>query len=211
MSDEAMKLRIKSAREAAGYKTRRAAADALGMPATTYYGYEDLGSHKAPSRDSVMRLSRKFKVSADWLLTGKTQPSSPNKAIAVVGIAGLGEEIEWHGDGDMDLGEVEVAGLAISEGLIALECRGDSMRPRVNDRELVIARRKDGKSPADLLGREAIVKIAGGPVLLKRIRRGYDSARFNLESYNADLRENVEIEWVAELVSIISEGAWRKA
>ena len=133
-----------------------------------------------------------------------------NRAIQILGIVGLGEEIEWQGEGDMDLGEVEVAGISATDGLMALECRGDSMRPRVNDRELVIARRRDGKRPADLLGREAIVKLRSGPVLLKRIRRGYEPGRFNLESYNADLRENVEIDWVAELVSIIPEGAWRR-
>jgi phage repressor protein C with HTH and peptisase S24 domain len=137
--------------------------------------------------------------------------AASRSAIAVVGIAGLGEEIEWHDNGDMDLGEVEVAGLSAADGLMALECRGDSMRPRVNDRELVVARRRDGKTPGDLVGREAIVKVSDGPVLLKRIRRGYEPGRWNLESYNADLRENVAIEWVAELVSIIPEGAWRRA
>lgn len=193
-----------------GFGSAADAARRLGVPYGTYSGHE---SGSRGIKDAELRqYAQSFRVSIAWLAhgVGSIDDAGSTSALPIVGIAGLGEEIEWTEQGDMHLGEVEVSGITTADGLMALECRGDSMRPRVNDRELIVARRRDGKTPADLIGREAIVKVRNGPVLLKRIRRGYEPGRYNLESYNADLRESVEIEWVAELVSIIPEGAWRK-
>lgn len=184
------------------------AAERLGVPYGSYSGHES--GLRGIKDESLRAYAKAFRVPLAWLAHGVGSMDG-GAGIAIVGIVGLGEEVEWHGEGDMHLGEVEVQGLTNADGLIALEARGDSMRPRVYDRELVVARKRDGKDPRELIGREAVVKLRNGPVLLKRIRRGFDPGRFHLESYNADTRENVEIEWVAELVSIIPEGAWRKA
>lgn len=132
------------------------------------------------------------------------------RPIAVVGLVGLGEEIEWHGHeaGVSDLGEVDVP-FPMPEDCFALEARGDSMMPRVRNGELIVARR-NGVTPDEMIGAEAVVKLVDGPYLFKTIRRGYDPDHFNLESFNAGLRENVRIEWAAEVWAIIPARRWRK-
>jgi repressor LexA len=125
--------------------------------------------------------------------------------IRVVGIVGLGEEIEWVGD-DHSLGEIELP-FPVPEGCIALEARGDSMSPRVQNGEILIVR-TDGVDATAIIGRQAVVKIKAGPYLFKTVRRGYEPNRFNLESFNAPLRENVEIEWFGDLWAIIPALRW---
>jgi phage repressor protein C with HTH and peptisase S24 domain len=125
--------------------------------------------------------------------------------IRVVGVVGLGEAIEWAGD-DASLGEIELP-FPVPEGCIALEARGDSMSPRVQNGEILVVR-ADGLDISSVVGKQAVVKVKDGPYLFKTIRRGYEPNRFNLESFNAPLRENVEIEWIGELWAIIPASRW---
>lgn len=64
--------RLKDARRRAGYKTARLAAEALGLKYSTYAGHEN-GSVPIP-RDRAIHYAKRFKVTVDWLLTGKDGP-----------------------------------------------------------------------------------------------------------------------------------------
>lgn len=59
--------RLKAAREAAGYSSAAKAAEALGIPASTYRSHEN-GQNEFGAEDA-MRYGRKFKTSPGWLLT----------------------------------------------------------------------------------------------------------------------------------------------
>lgn len=61
--------RLKVARQNAGFETAVAAAEALGVPASTYIGHEN-GSRGFPAKRAP-QYARKFKVSEEWLLYGK--------------------------------------------------------------------------------------------------------------------------------------------
>lgn len=61
--------RLRKARIDAGYENAREAADALGVNYTTY-GQHENGTRNIPAR-SAQTYARKFKVSLDYLLTGK--------------------------------------------------------------------------------------------------------------------------------------------
>lgn len=61
--------RLRLAREAAGYATAVAAADALGVPRGTYIGHENGGRGFPAGR--AAQYGRKFKVAEQWLLYGK--------------------------------------------------------------------------------------------------------------------------------------------
>jgi len=129
--------------------------------------------------------------------------------VPIVGVVGLGEGVDWIEDTSaMPLGEVEVP-FALPDECFALEARGDSMAPRIKNGELVVVRR-NGKTASEMIGEEAVVKTAKGEYLYKTIRRGYEPNSFNLESFNAPLRENVMVEWVAEVWVIVPRSAWRK-
>lgn len=64
--------RLKKARLDAGYENARAAAEALGVNYTTY-GQHENGTRSFPS-GTAERYARKFKVSLEWLLTGRGSP-----------------------------------------------------------------------------------------------------------------------------------------
>lgn len=65
---ESVADRLKIARENAGFESVADAARALGVSYPTYAGHEN-GS-RGLRRDAVTKYARRFKVSADWLLTG---------------------------------------------------------------------------------------------------------------------------------------------
>ncbi|MVA47353.1 helix-turn-helix domain-containing protein [Agrobacterium vitis] len=61
--------RLKTARLAAGFATVEEAAEAMGVNYQTYAGHEN--GRSGFKSDSVVRYCKKFKISTDWLLTGK--------------------------------------------------------------------------------------------------------------------------------------------
>ncbi len=69
MSDKAGRLR--QARKAAGFETLAEAARYLGVKYPTYAGHENPNSPGTFQTDAAELYARKFKVSLDWLLTGR--------------------------------------------------------------------------------------------------------------------------------------------
>lgn len=151
--------------------------------------------------NAIIRLAKELGVISDYA------EAPPRRAVVPIkGIVGLGEQIEWIGEPDMVLGEVELP-FPVKEGCVALEARGDSQYPRVRSGEIVVVY-FNGLTADDMVGQEAVVRLSDGSYLLKTIRRGYEPGRFNLESWNAPTRENVTIEQVATVVAIIPAGHW---
>jgi SOS-response transcriptional repressor LexA len=64
-----MHERLREARQAAGYETAAAAAAALGINYQTYAGHEN--SKTGIRHQAAQRYAKKFRVSLEWLLTGK--------------------------------------------------------------------------------------------------------------------------------------------
>lgn len=67
--------RLIEARIRAGFETATLAAEAMGMPYQTYATHEN-GSGGVPVKPAI-KYAKKFKVSLDWLLTGKGRGPSP--------------------------------------------------------------------------------------------------------------------------------------
>lgn len=67
--------RLVEAREKAGFQTTREAAASLGMPYPTYAAHEN--GTTGFKLDQQIHYARKYKVSLDWLLTGKGRGPSP--------------------------------------------------------------------------------------------------------------------------------------
>lgn len=61
--------RLRQARIKAGYDTAKDAAEAMGVPVSTYIGHEN--GHRGFPAKRVPQYARKFKVSDCWLLYGK--------------------------------------------------------------------------------------------------------------------------------------------
>lgn len=67
--------RLIEARTKAGFETATLAAEALGVPYQTYATHEN-GNGGLPAKPAI-KYAKKFKVSLDWLLTGKGRGPSP--------------------------------------------------------------------------------------------------------------------------------------
>lgn len=194
--------RLKWAREQADYEDATAAAESLGIPAATYLGHEN-GSRGFKSRAEA--YARKFRVSLEWLLTGRGNPKAgvPPKARAV-GYVGAGAEIIPVDDHALGAGFEEVdlpPGTPIDAVLVIV--RGDSMYPRYFDGEFLLYQR-DQTPPDELVGQECVVRLRDGRTFVKRLRRGSAKNKFNLESWNGPLIENQDVEWAARVLSRVN-------
>lgn len=85
MADVSERLVI--ARESAGYATAADAARALGVALPTYYSHENGTSGLRVS--VAEKYAKKFKVSLDWLLTGRGEMSTDGLVPYEIEVAGL--------------------------------------------------------------------------------------------------------------------------
>ena len=79
MMDEIAK-RLTKARKAAGYSTKKAAAEAMGIKYPTYAGHEN--GNDGFTFEQATFYARKFRVTLDWLIAGKGNGPSGEKDAA---------------------------------------------------------------------------------------------------------------------------------
>lgn len=92
---------------------------------------------------------------------------------------------------------------------VCYQVHGDSMRPRFLPGNLIICAQKETEFDY-LLGDEVVLGTVDGARYLKIIHHGSSLRTYHLESHNAPLMLDVEVEWVAEIVAIIPSKKWRK-
>lgn len=195
--------RLKWARARAGFDSPRSAAKHFRWNENTHKARE--GGLRDYGVDEAKEYARAFKVSWVWLLSGEGTHERKN-IVPIVGLVGLGEEVDYQGNGEADLGRIELP-FPVPPDCFGLEARGESQFPRIKSGEVIVGR-WSMRSPEEHLGREAIVKVLDGPYLIKTIRRGTEPGRFHLESHNAPLREDVEIERVGDVLMILPSRTW---
>jgi len=189
--------RLKWARAHAGHANASAAARAFGFPVSTYLGHEN--GDRVPSRAAAKRYAEAFDVRWDWLLEGETAPSFTVPMAPVLGYVGAGAEIFPLDDPAFreSFDEVDRPPGA-PPGTVAVIARGDSMYPRYFDGEKLFYTNRE-QAPSELIGQECVVKLKDGRMLVKILRKGSRPRRFNLESWNAPLIEDQDVEWAAPI------------
>jgi transcriptional regulator with XRE-family HTH domain len=100
--------RLKAAREASGYGTAKAAAEALGIPYATYVQHEN--GRRGIVREADL-YARRFKISLDWLMRGRGEAPGPTDRLVEVAAPIGGVKIKgkvaantWMSVDDMDFG-----------------------------------------------------------------------------------------------------------
>lgn len=189
---ETMADRLKWARETAGIKSaRKAALEVFRMKhASTYSGHENGQNEFGP--DEAMKYGKAFRVAPQWLLLGTGDPGR-RRVTKLLGKVGAGAEVFPLGEGAEE--EIDLApGAPLSA--VAVTVEGLSMYPRYYDGEKLFYVR-DGTPPAELIGKECVIQLASGGMLVKTLRKGSKPGLFNLESWNAPLRIDEKVEWAA--------------
>jgi phage repressor protein C with HTH and peptisase S24 domain len=183
--------RLKDARVRAGYETAKQAAEALGVPVTTYVSHEN-GQRGYPA-SKAHKYAKFFRVSPEWLLFGKGDraqngdlpeltPVVPSRLVKIIGVvqAGMWAEIVDYGN---DVGEIPVfLPKYASANLFALTVRGTSMNrvfpdgttvivcpvaeAGVRDGSFVVVQRRDGNKVETTL--KQVVQAAAGIELWPR-------------------------------------------
>lgn len=191
--------RLAKAREDAGYPNPRRGAIAMGANYNTYVQHEN--GTRPISRDAAIRYARFFRVSLEWLLTGKGTQKARKPEVPVIAFVGAGAEVFPIDDsaqgGGLDLVEVPFG----MEDHVAAIIRGDSMYP-LRDGWIILWHRDQAGVPEDCIGQLCVVQVKDGPTLVKDLRRGSKKGLYRLESWNAPPREDVQLEWAAKIALI---------
>lgn len=191
--------RLRWARENAGFATATDAARAFDWPISTYLGHEN--GDRLPSRAKAKRYAQAFKVRWEWILEGEGSPYAETRlSVPIVGYVGAGAEISPVDDHFLGSGLDEIeAPPGTPPNAVCVLVRGDSMYPRYFDGERLFYIR-DERAPEELIGRECVVRLTDGRMFVKILRRGTLARRFHLESWNAPLMEDQEVEWAAPVM-----------
>jgi phage repressor protein C with HTH and peptisase S24 domain len=180
---------LKSIRQRLGWSQEQAAS-AL-ETTVPQYGKLERGERRLSER-WIDRAAQGFGVDPGEVV------ENPRRRLAlVVGYVGAGAVIVPIDDvpAGARLDEVE-APVGAPDGVVAVIVRGDSMYPRYFDGERLFYI-QNHQPPQDFIGKECILQLADGGMLVKILRRGTRPGVFNLESWNAPLIENQVVEWAA--------------
>lgn len=194
MQDMDIHERLRWARERAGFRSAAVAAKALRVPYGTYSGHENTG--RGIPRDRIPIYAKKFKVSAQWLLTGEGEADS--SVVEVVGIVGAGGEVIYDAPQEGDPDTLPRPADAPPE-TVAVEIRGDSLGPGFDRWYALYARREDPVS-RELVGALCVVGTKDGRTLVKWIRLGRKG--YNLVSGNGAVEEDVKLVWGARVIDL---------
>lgn len=186
--------RLTAARKHAGFKTAKAAADALGVSYPTYAGHENGSSgFRAPTGE---HYARRFRVNFEWLMSGRgPMVSTAERKVRLAGFVGAGQEVyQFDEDG---AGWVDAPPGDNGTVTEAVEVRGDSMLPLYRDGALLYYSRQ--LPPDEMVGEMCVVRLEDERMLVKYVRRGSERGLFTLVSLNAPDIEDVALQWAAPI------------
>lgn len=191
--------RLVEARKLARYPSARAAALAMGAVYDTYAQHENNTQGRGVPREAAIRYAKFFRVSLEWLLTGKGE-ARPNKGreAVLVGKVGAGAEVIRFEEGTV------LAGIEMPAGVDApnvAEISGESQYP-LQEGWLIFYGPEHQGVAEELIGKLCVVEVKDGPTLLKTLKRGSRKGLFRLESWNAPPREDLKLVWAARVVDI---------
>lgn len=201
--------RLRWARERAGFTSIRSAARYHNWPENTYKAREQGVRGLKP--EHIEDYAKAFNVSPEWLLTGRGDPKSkPPTVVPVIGYVGAdpsGRVLFAEGHSPNEWADMPPGG---SSDTVALLVNGHSMRGDVEDGSLIYFEHQASPPTPDMLGQLVIVETEHGEVLVKRLYRGAEPKRYDLESTNAPKRENVRLRWAAHPIAIVPPVAARR-
>ena len=155
-----------------------------------------------PPRDVVEKLASVLETSPEYLYFGRSPQQVTVQVVGRLGRAGL---LEPQQDGALELLSLR------DEELRGYRVLDDSMAPVFRPQQVVLALAGGDSDPAPQIGRDALVELADGRVLLRRLLPGSDPQRYDLAAYNAPTLPMVAVRKARSIVGVLWPTAWRPA
>jgi transcriptional regulator with XRE-family HTH domain len=126
------------------------------------------------------------------------QPVDAYVTASVVGYVGVGEEVFFF-DGDAGAAIENVLAPPGEHDTVALRVLSDSASPRYREGEIVFYSRTRGRTAANCLYDDCVVRLSDGRAFLKLIEPGSEPDSYVLRSYASatPLLVNRKVEWMA--------------
>ena len=211
--------RLRKAIKRRGYDDMAAFAKAVGVKDTTLRGQVNRDSIP---KGAAERYAQKLKIPVAWLLYRQgPDPFSDNVSRVfdgaanlgadltlrpkanVVGYVGAGAEIFPLDDYARGNGmETVDAPIGFGADLVAVRVRGNSMFPMLLDGWLIFYRKDIEGVDDSYVNKLCVVRVAGGPTLVKWLRKGSKKGGYDLESFNAPTRKDETLEWASPVLDI---------
>jgi transcriptional regulator with XRE-family HTH domain len=188
--------RIARARQEKGWSQTKL-GEAINQAQTTISSWER--GRTEPTREDVQRVATALGVDVAQL---EVQQSA-GRMVEVIGKVGAnpdGSVLFATGDNPRDLAP---APPGAGERVVALEVSGHSMRGVADDGALIYFEQQRTPPGYDLLGEVVVLETDMDEVLIKRLLRGSEKNRFDLESLVGPTRRDVRVRWAAEITAII--------
>ncbi len=194
--------RLRHARAESGFETAAAAADAHGWNRNTFASNEN---GNAPfSYRKAKDYAVAFSVRPEWLYDA----SGPMRRILqgmvrVIGRVGANPEglvLYATGQEAQDLAPIPPGG---TDNAVALKVSGHSMRGLADDGALIYFEDQRTPPSPDMLGQIVVVETDTEEVLVKRLLRGSEPGRFDLESIAGPTRHDARLRWAAHITAIV--------
>lgn len=195
--------RLRDARIEAGHDTAAAAAEAFGWNRNTYASNEN---GNAPfSYRKAKEYAAAFRVRPEWLYdaSGPMRAATAGGMVRIIGKVGANPEglvLFATGQEGFDLTPVPPGG---TDNAVALQVAGHSMRGVADDGALIYFEDQRTPPSPDMLGHVVVVETDTDEVLVKRLLRGSEPGRFDLESVAGPTRRDARLRWAAHITAII--------
>lgn len=119
--------------------------------------------------------------------------------VPLAGYVGAGAQAVMFQEGQGPFDMVDAPeGVTPGPGMVAVEVRGDSMYPQIENGWLIFYNSRRDAPTEDLIGKLCVVGTSEGQVYVKKLERGPDGT-FTLLSVNAPPILGARIEWAARV------------
>ena len=187
--------RIRQARKTLGLTQQEFAAQ-LEVTQPTVHRWEK--GFYDPDEEALQRLAGMTKMSPAYFRYGENGSFVGPVSCAITGYVDSDGEVHRVDNRNLEIIEAPPGVDAIA----ALRVRGDGLMPIHHDGDTIFYAVDKRLSEAEFIARECVVKLAGGPTLLKRVARGTQNHRYVLTSHDTPPISNVRLEWASPVLWI---------
>ena len=152
------------------------------------------GKVEKPRGDAIDVLARALSIDPIWLERGIALAKAE---VPLVGYMEVGAEVIELAQGESTSPRGVEAPPDGVDVTAAIEVRGDGMYPAYSDGDVIYY---TAPVPLDeCLGKQCVVKLTDGRMLVKRVDQGGTPHRLTLTSYNAPPIIDADVEWIARV------------